>query len=409
MMHPMIRRLAGATALALLCLAPLPLDARPATTASPHGADAAACDDAFAWRSCGGNPWAGWRGKKKGADKGKKNGADQGLKVGHTGVLPATAAQVHDYMVSNGENRASSNPTTVPVVDDDLKFAINPTLDQIKARGAHRVTLGAGVVVAVIDGGFNLDHPAIAGRLTGTGYDAIDQDFDAHDTGNGIDDDYDGVVDGAAGHGTFVAGQVLEVAPEALILPIRARDDEGWGTNKQLEDALMQAWLMGADVINVSGQSTIGRSRQITYLVEYFHRIGIVVVNSAGNKGADWISEIGDEGTALVVGSVDGWDRLTPWSNRPAEAGRHFVVAPGVDLYGPLGTDGSDDNWGWWSGTSFSTALVSGGAALLKSAYPWLGSADVIDLLRFATDPAYDEDGLALPYGRLNLAKAVTR
>ncbi len=385
MIHPLIRRLAAVVALALLCFVPLTTAVEHGTPTSLHGPTVTVCDDLFAWRSSGGNPWADWGAKKNG----------NGL--------------VQSYYAQRGGNRASSNPTTVPVVDDDLKFAIQPTLDQIRVYGAHRVTRGEGVVVAVIDGGFNLNHPALVDRLHSAGYDAIDKDWDAHDVGNQYDDDGDGIADAAVGHGTFVAGQILEVAPYATILPIRARDDEGFGTNKELEDALYHAWMLGADVINVSGQTAIGRSRYITNLVSWFHRSGIVVVNSAGNDGLEGLSEIGDEGTSLVVGAVDADNRLAAWSNRPAEHGRTFMVAPGVDLYGPLGVHGSDDNWGFWSGTSFSTALVSGAAALVKAAHPWLDSASVIERLMRYSDPAYGEDGRYIGYGRLHVTRAVTR
>ena len=381
-----IRRTTALAALTALCL--LPVGTTPDADAGMHlgRPSVHSCDDLFAWRSCS-DAWERWLGKSK-SNNGKAK---------------------HGYMVSRGGNKASSNPTTVPVVDDDLKFSVFWTHEQIQTRMANRVSRGAGTTVAVLDGGFNLYHPAIRDNLMGSGYDAVDGDYDAHDTGNWFDDDYDGLVDSAAGHGTFVAGLILQVAPEATILPIRVRDDEGWGTNKELEDGLMRAFMMGADVINISGQTTTGRSRHITNMVEYFSRAGIVVVNSAGNDGYEWISQVGDEGTALVVGAVNQDDQIAEFSNRPAAPGRMFVYAPGVDLYGPLGIHGDWDNYGYWSGTSFSCALVSGGAALLKSAKPWWPASEVIHVLMTEADPVRDAWGRPTGYSRINLAKAVSR
>lgn len=381
-----IRRTTALTALTLLCLLPV---------GTAQGDDAATnlgrpsvhtCDDLFAWRSCS-DAWERWSGKQK-----SNNGnAEKQAKS------------------NRGANKGSSNPTTVPVVDDDLKFSVFHTHEQIRTRMAHRVARGAGTTVAVLDGGFNLRHPDIRDRVLGSGYDAVDGDWDAHDTGNWFDDDYDGQVDGAAGHGTFVAGLILQVAPEATILPIRVRDDEGWGTNKELEDGLMHAFMMGADVINISGQTFHGRTQHITNMVEYFHRIGIVVVNSAGNDGLAWVSQVGNEGTALVVGAVDGDNRVAPFSNRPEGRGRVFMYAPGVDLYGPLGIFGDHDNYGYWSGTSFSTALVSGGAALVKSAMPWQPAGEIMGRLMDGSTQVYDSWGRPTGYTTLDLAKAVSR
>ncbi|MDJ0522190.1 MAG: S8 family serine peptidase, partial [Planctomycetota bacterium] len=144
------------------------------------------------------------------------------------------------------------DPTTVPIIDEDMQFMVQVTRAQIGADAAHTITRGEGMVVAVLDSGFNLDHPALAGRLMGRGYDAIDDDFDAHDTGNGFDDNFDGLIDSGVGHGTFVAGMVLLAAPDAMILPIRVRDDEGYGTNAETIRGLKFAKSIGVDVINLS-------------------------------------------------------------------------------------------------------------------------------------------------------------
>ena len=107
------------------------------------------------------------------------------------------------------------NPTNFPVIDDDVCYSVlteQPAAGQIDALGAHMTSTGAGVVVAVLDAGFNLDNPMIAGHLHPFTYDALDRDRDPNDSGNGIDDDADGDIDPAIGHGTFVAGMVLMAA-----------------------------------------------------------------------------------------------------------------------------------------------------------------------------------------------------
>jgi subtilisin family serine protease len=323
-------------------------------------------------------------------------------------LQPGSRGQVRRIYAQRGGNRAGSNPTTVPVVDDDFLLMAPRTLRQLGADAAHVVTRGAGVIVAVLDGGFVLDHPDIAGHVSPWGYDAIDEDFDPYDAGNHRDDDLDGAVDGGVGHGTFVIGMILSAAPDAIVVPIRIRDDEGWGTNEELERGLSWALAIGADVVNVSGEATHGRSKPVDKLIRELRERGCVVVTSAGNDGEATVSEVGEDKDALRVGAVDANDRLADFSNWSKDRGVRILYAPGVDLYGPLGVIFPESR-GYWSGTSFSAALVSGAAALVHARYPWLGALEVMDRLVATADPAWDEVGARLPVGRVDLLTAVSR
>lgn len=92
---------------------------------------------------------------------------------------------------------------------------------QINAAQAHAMGLtGKGVVVGVIDGGFNLGHPAFRGRVSGFARSFLDPD--PNDVKDGED---------SGGHGTHVAGIIgaargsgpmYGVAYDATILPIKA-------------------------------------------------------------------------------------------------------------------------------------------------------------------------------------------
>ncbi len=302
-----------------------------------------------------------------------------------------------------GGGHGGAGATQVPIVDEDFDFMVTWTEDQLEAPRAHGLETGDGVTVAVLDGGFDLDHPWIRRRVSPWGFDAIEIDDNPEDFGNGIDDDGDGFVDNGLGHGTFVAGMVLLAAPDATILPIRVRDDEGWGFNFELELGLEYAWAAGADVVNISGDAAIHDFKHIREMIERMRADGVVVIVSAGNDGWSTLPELAMLPGTIAVASSDKDDRLTDWSNF-GEAPMGVLVAPGLGLYGPLwGTDS-----GYWSGTSFSAGLVSGAAALLLDDRRWLDPHEVHMRLMGGADVAFDGDGNPLPgAGRLNLYGAL--
>src|SRR5687768_7755179 len=86
---------------------------------------------------------------------------------------------------------------------------------RIRAPQAWEVSRGGGAIVAVLDTGVEASHPGIASSIMGGGFDFVDGDSDPSDVRDQFDSDEDGLVDEAFGHGTFIAGIVLSVAPDA--------------------------------------------------------------------------------------------------------------------------------------------------------------------------------------------------
>ena len=79
-------------------------------------------------------------------------------------------------------------------------------------------------MIAVLDTGVDLNHPAFAGKLV-QGKDFVDNDDDPSEVGTlRINPTY--------GHGTHVAGIIALMAPTAKIMPIRVLDQNGihWDT-----------------------------------------------------------------------------------------------------------------------------------------------------------------------------------
>lgn len=324
-----------------------------------------------------------------------------------TALAPATETVDrvlrHTVRLTAGE----INPTNSPLFGSDFD-ARRPALDaHIGITASHCSATGDGVIVAVLDSGFNLQHPEIAARVLPYGFDPVGDDWNPQDRGNGVDDDGDGYPDAGVGHGTFVAGMVLAVAPDASILPVRIADDEGYGLEDELLAGIDFAIAMDADVVNLSFESAT-LSLGVRDKLRQARDAGIVVVVSAGNSGSEHLGVLASDGTTIAVGATDLDDRIAEFSNTPDDAGELALLAPGVYLHGPHGGP-TNDACCYWSGTSFAAPLASGAAALALELSPGSSPAQVKDLLRAAsTAPVTTSSGAAYAHaGRIDLLEVV--
>lgn len=264
---------------------------------------------------------------------------------------------------------------------------------------AQSITVGSGIVVAVLDTGVYLNHPALAGKLTDVRYDFVDDDTQPNDIGNGLDDDGDGEVDEVVGHGTHVAGIVLMVAPAARIMPLRVLDSDGIGDDGIIAQAVEFAVNHGAHVINLS-LGTADESELLEEAVELATRAGVVVVSASGNSNTKTKQFPAAEGCAIAVTSVNPSDIKSSFSNYGSWVD---IAAPGETIYSLLENDG----YGSWSGTSMAAPFVGGQAALIRSLRPnwnpWQVSAAIARTARDirANNPGFGSD---LGEGRIDVA-----
>jgi len=248
---------------------------------------------------------------------------------------------------------------------------------------------GEGIVVAVIDTGVNYNHSDLNDNIWSNtdeiAGDGIDND------GNGFIDDirgWDFVDDDnnpldSNGHGTLVAGVIAAenngngatgVAPDAQIMPIRVIDGVGAGDFFTVLDGIDYAIRNGADVINLSVAFETGHP-DLQAKIQQAQAAGVVVVSAAGNDAAESpifpaaYSNIAGIG---VGGSTQGGG-IASFSNRAGTGVKDFVLAPGVSVYTTNGGGGFSSV----SATSFSTPYVSGVAALVLSANPFLPASTV--------------------------------
>jgi subtilisin family serine protease len=217
--------------------------------------------------------------------------------------------------------------------------------------------LGKGVVVAIVDTGIDLAHPAFQGHLSApdTWRDVVNRDADPSEVPTTGNADY--------GHGTAVAGVILQIAPGARIMPIRAMTADGSGLVSDLAAGVDWAVVHGAQVINLSAVSSV--DSVLSDAIIRATSAGVYVTMAAGNDGVNRVSyparrsvQTGSLGQyALNAGAVNTNLTLASWSNY---GNLLELSAPGVDIATALPGGG----YGLASGTSFSTPVLSGTLAL---------------------------------------------
>jgi len=234
---------------------------------------------------------------------------------------------------------------------------------RIRAPQAQALTTGQGVIVAVLDTGVDLNHPLLEGKLM-AGYDFVDGDDDPSEETDGIDNDGNGRVDEAVGHGTHIAGIVALVAPDATIMPVRIFDSDGQGTYFDAIEGIVYAVDHGAQVINLSGSGP-NSTEALQAAVNYAWDNGVLLVTSGGVNSLGYPALYEH---VISVGASDQEDRAADFA--VFQEGPPTVYAPGISIFSAY-TDGTDypDQYAcaWWSGNSMATPFVAGEAALLFS------------------------------------------
>lgn len=253
-------------------------------------------------------------------------------------------------------------------------------LRRMHVSWAHRRTRGDGVIVAILDTGADLNHSALSGRIHPASHDFIDDDTDPSEVPNGIDDDGDGLVDEALGHGTHVAGLVQLVAPGAQFMILRVLDADGrgqaWGVAKAVEYAVDQ----GASIINMS-LGMMDEPRPMDEAISYATSRGVILVGSIGNWGAENPEEYPSSSSSVwAVVATDHEDRAATFTSFSSHAA---IAAPGTLIRSAYYGGGS----AVWSGTSMASPLVAGTAALLRSIHPDWTSAQVLSRIQSTARP----------------------
>lgn len=275
-------------------------------------------------------------------------------------------------------------------------------IPEAHAMGYH----GEGVLICVLDSGFELEHEAfdqLEVRAT--------RDFLFHDENVAYDPKQD--VISQSNHGTQVLSILAGFAPGHIVGPayradfILGKTEYLPSETKAEEDAWIEgvewAEAMGADIVTSSlsyskwyrPQDEDGRTALITQAANLASERGVLVFNSIGNQGPDerTLSPPSDSPDVIAVGATDWNGRLTGFSSLgPTWDGR---VKPDLVAMGSGVTHvipRSRDRYGRGAGTSYSTPLVAGCAAIVLSAHPDWGPETVRDALVTSGDRAGSPD-----------------
>ncbi len=199
----------------------------------------------------------------------------------------------------------------------------------------------------------------------------------------------------AFGHGTMVAGIIHLVAPSAKIMPLKAFADDGTANLGNIIKAIYYAVDNGANVINMSF-SLSDFSLELMKAVNYATGKGVICISSVGNDGNETYVYPAAFQNVLGVASTDPLDNKSSFSNYGAALARLAAPGEGILTLYPGGS------YALVSGTSFSAAIVSGGALLFVQLDK--------DVDQCEADQAFANAkklGKSLGYGRIDLLQAV--
>lgn len=210
---------------------------------------------------------------------------------------------------------------------DSGSYEVQEFMGTLGIHLAHTVSRGAGVRVAILDTGVDPTHPDLVGRIVG-GWDYVDQDDTPWEVADGVDNDGNGTVDEAYGHGTHVAALIALAAPQAELLVFRVLDSDGVGMAVVLRNALKRAVGMGAHVVNLS----LGMNNDFAAVgkqIEMLDAAEVVIVSSAGNRATSTLQFPGAYPNVLGIASVGVDGRLSAFSNYGWQV---FAAAPGEGI-----------------------------------------------------------------------------
>lgn len=248
------------------------------------------------------------------------------------------------------------------------------------------------IVVAIIDDGFDLNHPELKGKVVNP-YNAVTHDANVFPSKSGHGTHVAATAIGNADNGTGTAG----IAPNCKFMPIQVGDANGQMSTSAVMDAVVYAIQQGADVVNMSLGMQFGpfvqfapKYLQMNFRANMFldeQRVWDYLFDVARQRNVTFVLAGGNEN--VIIG-LDPMQRSTNTIKvsavQPSRAKADFsnygdmstVSAPGVGIYNAI----PGGNYTFMDGTSMASPIVAGGCALLLSKDKNLSTSDLARILR---------------------------
>lgn len=315
------------------------------------------------------------------------------IKVPPQALEKVKAALAKNPHVKFVENNYLATSATTP---DDLSYASQWHLPKISAPTGWDISTGSPVVdIAVIDSGIDPSHPDLNGKLL-PGYNFVGGNTDTHDI---------------MGHGTAVAGAaaaignnsigVAGVAWQNKLMPLVVLDATNYASYSNIANAVLYAADHGVRVINISiaGSSS---STTLQNAINYAWNKGVIIIAAAANNSTSTPYYPAACANVMAISATTSSDTLASFSNYGSWI---TLSAPGTSIY----TTNNGGGYGAWNGTSFSSPITAGLAALVLSTNPLLSNAQAVDIMKqnaddigtAGVDPSFG-------YGRINVYKSLT-
>jgi len=303
------------------------------------------------------------------------------------------------YAEKNQEVSAAAFGSTDPFFTTDATAEDKQWyLPKIKLPDAWDYSRGStSVVVAIIDTGIHASHLDLNDGRVIAGFDET-KNVDIAANANSDDN----------GHGTAIAG-VIGAVPNnqkgivgidwnISLMPVKVLDSTGSGDIATIASGIVWAADHGASIINLSlGGSGFPNNATLSDAVTYAFNKGALIISAAGNDTANQGSNLDqnpvypvceDNGQNMVLGvaASDVKDVKADFSNFGIQC--VDITAPGKKIITTafIPSDPSDNILIYASGTSLATPIVSGVAALIKSANPSYSNTQIRDLILNTAD-----------------------
>ena len=273
---------------------------------------------------------------------------------------------------------------------------------------AWALSQGQGVKVAVIDTGIDASHPALEGAVVaGTDVSGLGSSDGLTPVGQ---NSYHGTMVASliAGRGNPEddASGVLGTAPKAQLLSVSmAFGVDGVDTDSQVAEGIIWAVDNGARVINLSlTRNSVSWPESWDEAFLYAFEKDVVIVAAVGNR-LDGTEQVSAPATIPGVIAVAGVDINANASELSSTSGFTIgVTAPAEDLVAAY----PGGEYRIWSGTSGAAPIVSGMVALIRSLYPEMDAANVVNrVIQSAIKDGFENYSSTYGYGLIDAEAAL--